>query len=194
MLPSYFVLVGTGIGCVGSVAYIVDTVRGRIRPNRVSFFLWSIAPLIAFGAQVGQGGGLEALLTFSMGFLPLTILIASFTNKEAEWKLTRFDALCGLLSLVGLALWLVTKIGNIAIFFSIVADGLAAIPTMVKSYKYPHTERAWPWLTAPIGVILTLLTLKEVTFANAGFIIYVLVVNTIIFSLIQFRVGARTRA
>lgn len=116
---------------------------------------------------------------------------ASFVNKKAEWKITRFDLGCGLLSIFGLVLWLITKVGNIAIFFSIVADGLAAIPTIVKAYKYPDTELAWPWIATVVGVILTLLTLSEWTFANSGFIIYILIINTIIFSLVQFRLGEK---
>ena len=191
MLNQNFVIVGTIIGAVGSLAYLTDTVRGKVKPNRVSFLLWSIAPFIAFAAQIKQGVGLEALMTFSTGFLPITTFIASFVNKKAEWKVTRFDLVCGFLSIVGLVLWLVTKVGNIAIFFSIVADGLAAVPTIVKSIKYPETELAWPWMASVIGVILTLLTLKELTFANSGFIIYILLVDAIIFSLVQFRIGER---
>ena len=181
------------MGAAGSVAYLIDTVKGKVKPNRVSFLLWSIAPFIAFFAQIKQGVGLEALMTFSTGFLPLTVFIASFVNKEAKWKLTTFDLVCGLLSIIGLILWLITKVGNVAIFFSIVADGLAAIPTIVKAYKYPETEIAWPWIATCFGVVLTLLTLTNLTFANSGFILYILVMNVLIFALVQFKPGEKLR-
>jgi len=189
MLPSYFIIVGTLIGASGSIAYLIDTVKGKIKPNRVSFLLWSIAPIIAFFAQISQGVGLEALMTFSTGFLPLTVFLASFVNKQAKWRITGFDMVCGILSLLGLVLWMITKMGNVAIIFSIVADGFAAIPTIVKAYKYPHTELAWPWIATVFGIILTLFTLSTFTFANCGFILYILVVNTLIFILVQFKFG-----
>ena len=192
MLNSNFVIVGTLIGAAGSLAYLIDTVKGKVKPNRVSFLLWSIAPFIAFAAQIKQGVGLESLMTFSTGFLPLTTFIASFVNKKAEWKITKFDLVCGGLSIIGLILWLITKVGNVAITFSILADGLAAIPTIVKAYKYPDTEKAWPWIATTFGVVLTLLTLNELTFANSGFIIYILIVDTLIFSLVQFRIGEKS--
>jgi len=191
MLPSYYVIIGTLIGAAGSVAYLIDTIKGKVKPNRVSFLLWSIAPFIVFAAQIKQGVGLESLMTFSTGFLPLMTFIGSFVNKKAEWKITKFDVVCGLLSIAGLILWLITKVGNVAIFFSIMADGLAAIPTIVKAYKFPDTELAWPWIATSFGVLLTLLTLSTLTFANAGFIIYILLVDTLIFILIQFRVGEK---
>lgn len=191
MLNHNFIIIGALLGATGSVAYLIDTVKGKVKPNRVSFLLWSIAPLIAFFAQINQGVGLASLMTFSTGFLPLTVFIASFVNKQAEWKLTRFDLICGILSLAGLVLWLITKVGNIAIFFSIVADGLAALPTIRKAYKYPDTEIAWPWIATVFGVVLTLLTLPTLTFANSGFILYILVVDLLIYVLVQFRVGEK---
>jgi len=191
MLNQNFVFIGTIIGAIGSLAYLIDTVKGKVKPNRVSFLLWSIVPFIAFAAQVKQGVGLESLMTFSTGFLPLTTFIASFVNKKAEWKVTRYDLICGFLSIVGLILWMITKVGNVAIFFSIVADGFAAVPTIVKAYKYPDTELAWPWIATSFGVVLTLLTIKGLTFANSGFIIYIFLLDTLIFSLVQFRVGER---
>jgi hypothetical protein len=191
MLDQGFVIVGTVIGSGGAVAYIWDTIKGKIKPNRVSFLLWSIAPMIAFAAQIKQGAGLESLMTFSTGFLPLLTFIATFTNKNAEWRLTRFDVACGALSAAGLILWLITKVGNVAIFFSIAADGLAALPTLVKAYKHPETEIAWPWLATCVGVALTLLTLKEWTFVNSGFIIYIFIVNLMIYSCARFKPGKR---
>ncbi|HLO13486.1 MAG TPA: hypothetical protein VK206_01565, partial [Anaerolineales bacterium] len=153
MLHPNFVIVGTILGSIGTLAYIIDTIKGRVKPNRVSFLLWSIAPFIAFAAMLKQGVGISSLMTFSTGFLPLLVFIASFVNKKAEWKITRFDLVCGFLSVIGLALWLITKVGNVAIIFSILADGLAAVPTIRKAYYYPETEIAWPWFATSIGVI-----------------------------------------
>lgn len=134
---------------------------------------------------------MEALMTFSVGFLPLTIFIASYFNKKSEWKVTKFDLVCGALSILGVILWMITKIGNVAILMSIIADGLAALPTLVKAYKFPESEIAWPWLMTSIGVVFTLLTIDKWTFANSSFIIYIFIVNTLIYSLVQFRIGKR---
>lgn len=193
MLNQNFVIIGTLIGAAGAFAYLWDTFKGRVKPNKVSFLLWAIAPMIAFAAQIKQGVGLESLMTFGAGFLPFLTFLASFTNKDAEWKLTRFDLACGVLSVVGLMAWLITKVGNVAILFSIVADGLAALPTLIKAYKYPETEIAWPWLATCIGVTLTLLTLRKWTFANSGFIINIFIVDLIIFIFVQFKLGSRVK-
>lgn len=191
MLNPNFVYIGALIGSIGSIAYIIGTLKGTIQPHRVSFLLWAIAPFIAFAAQVQQGVGIESVMTFSFGFFPLLIFIASFVNKKATWNASKFDLVCGGLSILGLLMWQITKVGNVAIFFSILADALAAIPTLIKAYKYPETEEGWPWLTTWFGSILALFTVSTITFANSGFTIYVIIVNTFIFSLIHFKIGER---
>lgn len=189
MLNPNFVIVGVIIVTLGTLSYLVDTLKGRVKPNRVSFFMWSIAPLIAFAAQLRQGVGIQSLMTFSVGFLPLLIFIATFFNKKSEWKLTRFDFVCGFLSVVGLGLWLITRVGNIAIFFSIMADGLAGIPTLVKAYRYPETESAWPWLAAFLNPVFTILTITQWNFAYTALPIYFLLFNGMMYVFVKYKIG-----
>ena len=193
MINQNFVILGAIIAAAGSLSYLIDTLKGKVKPNRVSFLLWSLAPLIAFFAEIKQDVGIQALMTFVVGFLPLTIFIASFVNKKAEWKLTGFDLMCGALSIVGLVLWYITKSGDIAIIFSILADGLAALPTVVKSFNYPETESAWPYFASTISGILTLLTIKVWNLANIGFPLYIILITLVIFSLVQFKLGKQIR-
>jgi len=193
VLPSYFVMVGIAISSAGAIVYLVATLRGEARPNRVSLFLWSVVPLIAFAAQVRQGVGLAAIMTLATGVLPFLVFLATFVNRRAVWNLTVFDVSCGVLSVVGLILWQVTQVGNLAIGLSIVADAFAAIPTVVKAFRYPNTEVPWPWLATCAGVLLTILTLERFTFANAAFIIYIFVLNLLIYVLVRFQLGPRLR-
>ena len=79
MINANFVFVGVFFQSIGGLSYLIDTVRGKIKPNKVSWFLWSLAPLIAFAAEVKQGVGIQSLTTFIVGFVPLIIFIASWT-------------------------------------------------------------------------------------------------------------------
>jgi len=189
MINSNFVFLGAIIASLGSLGYLIATIRGEVKPNRVSFFLWSLAPLIAFVAEIKEGVGLQSLMTFMVGFLPLTVFIASFTNKKAEWTLHMFDFVCGGLSVLGLVFWYITKSGDIAIILSILADGLAALPTVVKAFNYPETEIGWTYFTATISAAITLLTLKVWNVANVGFPLYILLITLVISTLAQFKLG-----
>lgn len=186
MINENFIYVGVLLSSIGVISYIIDIFKGKVKPNRVSYFLWALAPMIAFFSEIKQGVGIQSLLTFFVGFWSLLVLLASFANKKAYWQITTFDLICGALSVLGLILWLVTKVGNIAIVFSIIADGLAGLPTIKKSYYFPKTENVWPYFAGVIYSAITLLTIKTWNFAQYGFPAYLLVVNIILTSFIQF--------
>lgn len=191
MINENFVILGAVIYALGFLKYLQETIQGKIKPNRVTFILWAIAPLIAFAAEIKQGVGIQSLMTFMVGFSPLVIFIATFINKKAEWKIGNFDLICGFFSLIGLLLWYITQIGNLAIVFAIMADGLAALPTIRKTYYYPETENGWLYLTSSISAMLTLLTINTWNFAHYSFPLYILILGLIIFYLARFKIGKR---
>lgn len=191
MLNEKFVFIAISLNLLGGLSYLIDTIKGKTKPNKVSWLLWGLAPLIAFAAQVKQGVGLSSLMTLTIGISPLLIFSASFINREAAWKLTFFDLICGMLSLLGLLLWMFTREGNLAILFSILSDGLAGVPTLVKAYKAPETENYHVYSFAGIAAVITLLTIKQWNFAHYAFPIYILLFNLIAFPLIKFKLGKR---
>lgn len=191
MISEKFVILGAIISLSGSLAYVRATLRGKTQPNRVSWFMWALAPLVAFAAQIDKGVGLIALMTFMVGFGPLLVFIASFVNKNAVWKLGPFDIICGMFSLAGLVLWLITKEGNIGIAFAIAADTLAALPTIVKSYTNPETENHWAFTLAAISAGIAMLTIDQWTFAHYGFSVYIFSICILLASLIKFKLGKR---
>ena len=193
MIDEKFVFLAVILNLVGGFSYLIDTLKGKVKPNKVSWLIWGVAPMIAFAAQVKQGVGLPSLMTFAVGFSPLLIFIASFLNKKAEWKLSTFDIFCGTLSVIGLILWFYTRVGNTAILFSLLSDGLAGIPTIIKAYKAPETEAYLAYLLALIAAIITLLTIKQWDFAHSAFVIYIFILNLIVFPLIKFKLGQRIR-
>jgi multisubunit Na+/H+ antiporter MnhG subunit len=191
MINSNFVILGALILFFGALGYLKDTLKGKTKPNKVSWLIWTIAPMIAFFAEVQQGVGIQSLMTFAIGFVPFLILIASFVNKNAEWKITKFDLLCGALSLTGILLWYMTKVGNIAILFSILADGIAYLPTMVKSYSYPETESANVYICGIINAGIALLTITHWNFQTYAFPIYIFLADAITVLLVQFKLGKK---
>jgi len=191
MINQNWIYIGVGIQTLGGIGYLIDTLKGRVKPNKVGWLLWSIAPLIAFSAMIKQGVGPEAWATFIVGFLPLLVFIASFVNKKAYWEITKLDYICGTLSVLGLILWMVTKVGNVAILFSIVADALASFLTIYKSYKDPESESHLVFTLGIINAAIGLLIINEWNFQNYAFNLYILVDDIIISGLILTKIGPK---
>lgn len=191
MIDEKFVFLAALLILIGDSTYLLDTIRGKVKPHKVTWFLWALAPFIAFAAQTDQKVGLPSLMTLAVGIIPVLIFITSFLNKKAYWKVTTFDIICGALALVGLLLWGATKIGNLAILFAILADGLAGLPTIVKSFKAPDTENYQVYLLNGLGAVVTLFIIKEWAFADYAFAVYLFSMASVLFLLIKFNLGKR---
>jgi hypothetical protein len=199
MLDVHFVILGALIGATGQAYYVRDTVRGRTQPNRVTWLLWTVAPLLAFAAEINAGVGLRALLTFMAGFGPLIIFTATFVNRTgagrgAVWRVSRLDLVCGALSVLGTIGWIVTRQGLVAIGASIAADALAWLPTIVKSWQDPESESSGVFVGGLANATITLLTVRRPTAAVVAFPAYTLVVAVTQLILVAGRLGPRVRA
>ncbi|HVQ44054.1 MAG TPA: hypothetical protein VMT30_03750 [Candidatus Saccharimonadia bacterium] len=186
MLDPRFVILASIIDLFGTAAYALDTLRGRTQPNRVSWLLWTVIPFITFAAQLSEHVGWSALFTLVVAVGPGAVLIASFLDRKAYWKITQFDIVCGLLSVLAIILWLITQTGLIAILLSLAADFLAGIPTLVKSYREPHTESSSAYFAGIFSSGLTLLTIHTWNFATYSFPVYILIFCLVLFTLVQF--------
>jgi hypothetical protein len=191
MISDKFIILGVLLQLWGCIVYAKDTINGRTKPNLVTWFLWFLAPTIAFAAELDKGVGLVSLMTLSVGLGPLIVLAASFANSKSYWELHWTDYICGLLSLLGLVLWLIYREGNIAIVLNIFADLAAAAPTLVKSFRHPETESVEAYWVAAVNAGITLLAIDTWNVAHYGFPIYIFLVNIAFVAFIKFKVGLK---
>jgi hypothetical protein len=187
VIDPHFVWLGAALSMLGAASYCRETLSGRVRPNRVSWLLWAVAPLIAFAAQISGGVGLPSVLALSVGVGPLCVFVCSFAAGAGRWRLGRLDLACGALSVLAIVLWLVSGSGTVAIVMSIAADALAAVPTLVKAVRAPETEHAGPFRNGVGNATITLLTIRHWSFSSAGFPVYILLLAGTLYALIRFR-------
>jgi len=175
----YIVFVGMAVQLIGIASYIKETIKGNTKPNRVSWLMWAIAPIIASFAAMANGVEWAVLPVFMSGFAPLLVFIASFVNKNSYWKLERFDYLCGLFSVLALILWAMTKNATIAIAFAIASDGFASIPTVIKLWKYKETETVDAYKAGLFNSLTSFFAIKTWNFSSYGFPIYLVTINIV---------------
>jgi hypothetical protein len=188
-----WIYLGTAIGALGTAVYLRDTLRGTTKPNRVTWVLWAVAPLLAASVELEEGVGLRALPTFMIGFMPLLVFAASFHSPVAVWKIRRIDYACGAMSVVGTVVWLATRNGVLAISAAILADFLAGVPTVMKSWTHPETETVYSYIGAVISMTILLLTIQHWTFDVAAFPIFIVCIASVEVFLVGFEPGPRWR-
>ena len=180
-LPHVLVMISALITLAGASAYVKNTLSGKTKPNLVSWSLWALAPLI--GAAAAMAIGADPWVTvriFLAGFLPLLVVIASLINPHSYWKLTRFDAICGICSLAAIILWVSLDAARGAIVLAAIGDGFASLPTIRKAWQFPETETGLAFVASLTSTILILPSIPAWNIENSAFQIYLLIVNTIL--------------
>jgi len=177
----HLVFVATFATLLATFVYVRSMFKGSVRPNRVSWLMWSIAPFIATAAAKSNGVGWAALPVFMSGLAPFLVFAASFVSTKAHWTLASFDYVCGVLSGLALVLWYVTEDPNVAIAFAIASDGLASIPTLTKAWKHPETEVAWPFMVGVFNASTSFFASTIWVFSEYAFPAYLIVMNILLF-------------
>jgi hypothetical protein len=177
MSIEHIVFIGAFIQLIGGLVYVRDTLSGRNKPNRVTWFLWFLAPMIATAVALYDGVGWVVLPVFMTGFIPLLVFVASFFNKDSYWKLTKFDYYCGFFSVSALFFWLIIDDPVLAITAALLADGLAALPTLSKAWKFPETETISAYGATLFSVSLGLLTINAWMPSEYLFSVYLIILN-----------------
>lgn len=193
MINENWAYVAAAINVAGTSTYIWDVLRGRAQPNRMTWLVLTFAPMIAFASMLSQGVEIrQALFTFIVGFNPLLIFLSTFLTKHPAWKLQRFDIVCGTLSILGLVLWRLTGEGNIAILFSVLADGLAFLPTLIKGYKHPDSESSTAFMIGVIASVIALATITRYDFKHLAFPLYILAADSLMCVFLYLKPGSRS--
>lgn len=177
MLPPHFALVGAIIGSIGGSYYLYETLTGTTQPNRITWLLWGIFPMVIFAAQRAQGIAGLSWVSFAAGFMPFLIVAASFFNKKAYWKSAPRDYFLMGLALVGIVLWALTDNPNLALLFALLADILAGVPTLIKAYRQPESESWIAFAISTVGFGISLLSVQSYTFENTAFVASVFLLN-----------------
>lgn len=194
VLSADFIWLGAGVNLAAGAYYVVAAVRPpatdrTVRPNPISWGIWSLTGWIAAAGQLAEGAGLEVVLTLCIAAIPSAIFIAALASLRRygpSERLGKLDYTCGVLSLLTLALWQVTASGHVAIALSIGVDAIVAVPVVIQAYRAPQSDHPLIWLASGFNALVTLLTLSEFTLVSAAFGMYLLVVCAVMSLLLVF--------
>jgi len=177
MLPEKWAIIGAIIGSLGGFYYFYETITGKAQPNRITWLLWGIFPMVIFMAQRAQGVEGISWASFLAGLTPLLTVAASFFNKKAYWKTEPRDYFLMAAAILGIILWAFTHNPNLALLFSLLADVLASMPTLIKSYRHPDSESWIAYAISTFGFGISFLSVKIYNIENAAFVAYVFLLN-----------------
>lgn len=167
---------------VAYIPYYRDILRGKTRPHVYSWSLWGLLAVLIVALQITGGAGPAIWVTAAAGLLSFGVAILGLRLPNKD--ITRSDTVVAVLSIIAMVFWLGVDQPVIALILIIVADLLAFVPTVRKSWKNPYSETLSLYATNSLRFGLTLLAVENYTilstlwfavwvFVNAAFSIVI---------------------
>ncbi len=121
----------------------------------------------------GWEWSLTGLFLSTLGCTTITfaaIYLKSFSLKTGDWKFLILGCLCIVIYVSSKDPWITT-------YFAILGDFILIIPTLVKGYKEPHTEKSFAWLLGLISWTFSIVTCINHAWLYALWPIYLILLN-----------------
>lgn len=158
------------------IPYYRDILKGKTHSHIYSWFLWGLLTVLLVALQIKGGAGAAILVTASAGLLCVGVVLLSL--KRGTRDITTSDKIVAILSLLATGFWVIAHQPLVSVVLVIIADLLAFIPTVRKSYHEPHSETLSLYVTNAIRFGLALLAVEHYTFLSSAWIVSWIVGNS----------------
>jgi hypothetical protein len=174
-LLATFGILSAIVGLIAYPPYLRDMFRGTTKPERASWFIWTVLSGIALVSQIAEGATWSLLMTAANTLGVAVIFLLSI--KFGVGGLHRRDIASLIVAAAGLALWAFTKQPMLALIIVIIVDGAGAWLTIYKAHKNPRSETLSTWVIDCVSNALGLLAVGTLKPSLLLYPAYLLVAN-----------------
>lgn len=184
-MKTAFLVVAALVTVVGVLPYVLDIIKGRSKPNIVSWMTWTLLTGIATAAEIAAHEYVAAIFTASA--VVETGIIVALGLKYGYVKYTYFDYVCQFGAIVGIILWQIFDSPTIGVVASVTIDLIGGLPTVRHSWQKPDEETWITYAMAGIGGIFAILALSTFNWISLPYAVYIVVINAVLSSIIIYR-------
>jgi hypothetical protein len=168
---------------LGFIPYIRDILRGKTKPQRATWFIYTVLSSIAFFSQLAKGATFSLWLTGIDTIAVVAIFLFSFRYGVGGYGNKDFMAL--LIAGIGLALWYYTKEAAIALYLVIGVDAAGTYLTIDKTYKDPESETTIAWILSAVAGIFSMISVGSPDIILLSYPFYIFLANTAVVMTIE---------
>lgn len=191
-LKSIFLILSTIAALASPVIGIYSIVKGDFRPQRMTRLLIFLISLLFVGTLLAQKDRNGIFIAGPQLFGSFIIFILSL--KKGIGGRGRMDIIVFIMAIISLIIWQTTNNPVLGLSMSIITDFIAFSPTLVKTWKLPHTEEWKFYMSDVIASSFSILSIKNYSYGVLIFPIYILLINTVSVLMINLRKRALRKA
>lgn len=174
-IKQYISLIAVILTFISYIPYYRDILRNKTQPHIYSWSLWGLLTILIVALQIKGGAGSATYVTATAGLLCIGVVILGLKNGKRD--ITKSDTVVAILGLIAIGFWLIVKQPVVSIILIVVADILAFIPTVRKSWHKPHSETLSLYITNTFRFFLAFLAIKEYTILSSLWLVVWIIVS-----------------
>ncbi len=142
-LPELFGILSGVVILFGGPPYLFDILKGKTKPQRTTWFIWSVLGTISFTSQMKLGAHWSLVYVGLNAAGNIAVLLLSLKYGIGGWRKLDVLALC--IATTGVVIAVTVGSPLIALLGSILADFSGTSLTLYKTYLQPTTETSITW-------------------------------------------------
>lgn len=171
---TFGVLSGILLGVAGP-PYVMDTIRGVTKPERTTWFIFSLLGATAFVSQLSLGAHWS--LVFSGLDMLGSLAVFGLSIKYGTNGFTKLDIFALTIAVLGIILSIAAKQPLIAILGVIIADTAGTSLTLRKVYLEPSSETAISWFCIGTSAVCSVIAVGKWDLSLMVLPVYLAVAN-----------------
>lgn len=153
------------LSLIGHAPYLIKTIRGRIKPNPISWLIWSISSMVTLLVVSSNGAGAATWSLYLGVSIQIITCFFAFRNSKKH-RATRFDILSFIAAVSGLVIWIFSDRPAIAMLLITTVEIVGWLPTIRKSWKKPREEDIFMWGMGILQLSLYIIALTSYNFTT----------------------------
>jgi hypothetical protein len=193
LAPYYFGLLAQFILAISIVPYTISIFRGTVKPNRISWFIWSVIGFAFWLITPHSADQVTKMLTLIFWINPTLIFILTLFKGEniQPDTMEKFSLFVGLTAIL---VWLIFRdsSGVLPTIIAIAADFCALLPTLRFVIKSPDEEAPLAWICFFLGSFIAIFGIEHYTLESLLLPVYMTFgAFLVVFPLIRYRIKMR---
>jgi hypothetical protein len=171
-------------GCISVLAfcpYLISILKGKTKPNRVTWWIWSLLGVLLFYSYRASGATDTLWVPLSYMITPLITALLSIKYGVGGW--TKFDLMCLFAAATSTLVWFVSGSPSTAVLLYLCIDLFGILPTIRKTFFYPEQEDKLAWLLMVIANALNIAAAGKFEFSIIVYPLYMLLCGCVILGL-----------
>jgi hypothetical protein len=173
------------LAVLAAVIYILQTLRGEIRPHPLSWFLFGILSLTGYWVQRDEGARQGSWTLLAMTIICFLFVAVSVARGERSFSRTEWAFLAA--GGAVFILYLFTGQANVAAALTTVIDALGYGPTFIRGWSFPRKDSVTSFALNGAKFVPSLMAMDPISFATSFYPATLMLLNAAVSIMLMIR-------